>query len=122
MITPTGISSPSPGTPQRIQACPSAWAQVNSRLLAEWQAIITMWLRTLAACTMPTVQPAYDAAGSLPSAGMAPGADRAAKEAYIAVEGDVRAVLARPAGGCQLRGCPGSCGQLDLAPENRRPS
>src|ERR1022692_2210950 len=27
-----------------------------------------MWLRTLAACTVLTVQPAYDAAGSLPSA------------------------------------------------------
>jgi hypothetical protein len=66
---------------------------------------------------VPTVQLASDAAGLCRLQEMATGADRAAKEAYSAVEGDVRAVLARPAGGCQLfGGCPGSCGQRDVAP------
>ena len=65
-ITPTGISSPAPGVPQRMQACPSAWARVISRLPAAWQAIITMKLRVLAAGTVLTVQLASDAAGRLP--------------------------------------------------------
>jgi hypothetical protein len=62
-ITPTGISSPLV-MPHRMHARPSAWAQVSCRLVAEWQAIITVWLRTLAACTVLTVQPAYDAPGA----------------------------------------------------------
>ena len=41
-ITPTEISSPAPGVPQRMQACPSAWVRVRSRLAAAWQAIITV--------------------------------------------------------------------------------
>jgi hypothetical protein len=51
--------------PQRMHARPSAWAKVSSRLMAEWQAIFTIWLRTLAACTALTVQSAYDAPGHL---------------------------------------------------------
>ena len=48
---------------QRMQACPSAWAEVSSWLLAVWQAIITVWFR---ACMVPTVRSPYDTAGPLP--------------------------------------------------------
>ena len=57
--------------PQRMHARPSAWAKVSSRLVAEWQAIITVWLPTLAACTVLTVQPSYDTPGPCSLAGEA---------------------------------------------------
>ena len=88
-ITPTGISSPLV-MPHRTHARPSAWAQVSSRLVAEWQAIITVWLCTLAACTVLTVQPAYDAPGHLLSGRGCPrAADRLANKTCSAAEDDM---------------------------------
>ena len=103
-ITPTGISSPL-DMPHRMHARPSAWAQVSSRLVAEWQAIITVWLRTLAACTVLTVQPTYDAPGYLLAGRGSPrAADRLVKKACSAAEDDVPPNARRPAGGRRVPG------------------